>query len=61
MSSIARVSSTRATTASDSRPMLSGPNASSSRTVGENTCASGFWKMNPTRLRKARENCSSSR
>ena len=44
-----------------SRPMFSGPNASSSRTVGENTCASEFWKMKPTRPRKARENCSSSR
>ena len=41
--------------------MFSGPNAISSRTVGENTWASEFWKMNPTRDRKPRENCSSSR
>ena len=43
------------------RPMFSGPNAISSRTVGENTWASEFWKMKPTRERKPRENCSSSR
>ena len=41
-------------------PSCSGPNAISSRTVGENTCASEFWKMNPTRERKPIENCSSS-
>ena len=43
------------------RPMFSGPNAISSRTVGENTWASEFWKMNPTRDRKPWLNCSSSR
>ena len=40
--------------------MFSGPNAISSRTDGENTCASEFWNTNPTRDRNARENCSSS-
>ena len=33
--------------------MFKGPNATSSRTVGENTWASEFWKMNPTRPRNA--------
>ena len=33
------------------RPMFSGPKAISSRTDGENTWASEFWKMNPTRPR----------
>ena len=42
-------------------PMLSGPNAISSRTVGENTCASEFWKTKPTLERKPALNCSSSR
>ena len=41
--------------------MFSGPKASSSRTEGENTWASEFWKMNPTRPRKPWLNCSSSR
>ena len=40
--------------------MLSGPNAISSRTVGENTWASEFWKMKPTRRGSRRLNCSSS-
>src|SRR5262245_57354202 len=61
MSSIAMVSPTRASTSSRARPMFSGPNAISSRTVGENTCASEFWNTNPTRERNPRENCSSSR
>ena len=41
--------------------MLSGPNAISSRTLGENTCASEFWNTKPTRDRKPALNCSSSR
>ena len=61
MSSIASVSSTRAAASSRLRPMLSGPNAISSRTVGEKTCASEFWNTKPIRLRKPCENCSSSR
>ena len=42
-------------------PRFSGPKAISSRTVGENTWASEFWKMKPTRDRNPRLNCSSSR
>ena len=57
----ASVSSTRPATSSVARPMLSGPKAISSRTVGEKTWASEFWKMKPTRERKPAENCSSSR
>ena len=61
MPSIASVSSTRRSTSSVGKPMLSGPNAISSRTVGENTCASEFWNTKPTRERKPALNCSSSR
>ena len=41
--------------------MLRGPNAISSRTLEENTCASEFWKTKPTLERKPALNCSSSR
>ena len=39
---------------------MRGPNATSSRTVAEKTCASLCWKTNPTRLRNPRLHCSSS-
>ena len=32
-----------------SQPSCSGPNATSSKTVGLNSCTSGFWKTSPTR------------
>ena len=60
ISSIAITSAIRCSTSSRPMPSCSGPKATSSRTDGENTCASVFWKMKPTRLRKAVENCSSS-
>ncbi len=60
MSSMASTSSTRS--AADSRliPSCRQPNAISSRTEGEKTCASEFWNTKPTRARKPRLNCSSS-
>ena len=61
MSSISSVSATRASTSAGVRPMLSGPKAISSRTVGEKTWASEFWNTKPIRDRKPRLNCSSSR
>src|SRR5579862_1719508 len=61
MSSIASASSMRSATSSRARPMFRGPNAISSRTVGENTWASEFWNTKPTRDRKPRENWASSR
>jgi hypothetical protein len=54
-------SSTRLEACARVSPSCNGPKAISSRTLGENTCASEFWKMNPTRARKPIENCSSSR
>ncbi len=59
--SIAITSAIRRSTSSGGSPICSGPNAISSRTVGENTWASEFWKMNPTRERNPIENRSSSR
>ena len=47
------VSSTRARTSSLDHPSCSGPNATSSNTVGLNSCASASWKTSPTRLRKS--------
>ena len=60
ISSMARVSLTRSSAWSRLRAMLRGPKAISSRTVGQNTWASEFWKMNPIRERNAVLNCSSS-
>ena len=61
MPSSASRSSTRPAASSRPRPMLSGPKANSSRTVGENSWASVFWKTNPRRDRNAWLSCSSSR
>ncbi len=36
------------------RPRFSGPNATSSRTVGMNSWSSGSWKTSPTRARSSR-------
>ena len=61
MSSMVRMSVTRAAAWARSSPSCSGPKASSSRTVGEKTWASLFWNTKPIRDRKAVFICSSSR
>ena len=45
---------TRSTASSRASPRLSGPNATSSRTVGMNSWSSGSWNTSPTRARRSR-------
>ena len=47
-------SAIRSSTSSREQPRLSGPNATSSRTVGMNSWSSGSWKTSPTRARRSR-------
>ena len=49
-------SCTRRRTSSSGRPSCSGPKASSSRTLAQNSCTSASWKTKPTRERKSRRN-----
>ncbi len=60
MSSMSSTSATRPRVSSSGRPSCRQPNATSSSTVAENTCASEFWKTNPTWDRNDRLNSSSS-
>ncbi len=53
------VSSVRCSTSPESSPRCSGPKAISSQTLGENSCASEFWKTKPTRRRNRCEKPSS--
>ena len=50
----ASASPTRSSACSREQPWLSGPNATSSRTVGMNSWSSGSWKTSPTRDRSSR-------
>ena len=52
---VQRASCTRSSTSGLESPRLSGPNATSSRTVGMNSWSSGSWKIRPTRARRSRD------
>ena len=49
-------SATRSRTSASVRPSCSGPKASSSKTLEQNSCTSASWKTKPTRLRNSRRN-----